>query len=131
MSDTTGSQTVRSAKGSVMVEPGDVEVERGTSLIVSAKFTSNKSDVKLVVKEHGRDQRWMTMVQSLDDPTYSYRLANVQSNAVYSVVSGGQQSDLYRMTVFEYPELKSSQARLDYPESVSYTHLTLPTILLV
>ncbi|MCH2592251.1 MAG: hypothetical protein MKZ85_04485 [Pedosphaera sp.] len=116
MSDTTGSQTVRSAKGSVMVEPGDVEVERGTSLIVSAKFTSNKSDVKLVVKEHGRDQRWMTMVQSLDDPTYSYRLANVQSNAVYSVVSGGQQSDLYRMTVFEYPELKSSQARLDYPE---------------
>ena len=116
VSDTTESQTVRSAKGSVMVEPGDVEVERGTSLIVSAKFTSNKSDVKLVVKEHGRDQRWMTMVQSLDDPTYSYRLANVQSNAVYSVVSGGQQSDLYRMTVFEYPELKSSQARLDYPE---------------
>ena len=116
MSDTTASQTVRSAKGSVVVEPGDVEVERGTSLIVSAKFTSNKSDVKLVVTEPGRDPRWMTMVQSLDDPTYSYRLANVQSNAVYSVVSSGQQSDLYRMTVFEYPELKSSQARLDYPE---------------
>ncbi|SVA87830.1 uncharacterized protein METZ01_LOCUS140684, partial [marine metagenome] len=36
MSDTTASQTVRSAKGSVVVEPGDVEVERGTSLIVSA-----------------------------------------------------------------------------------------------
>jgi hypothetical protein len=116
MSDTTESQTVYSAKGSVVVEPGDVEVERGTSLIVSAKFTSNKSDVKLVVKEPGQDQRWMGMAQSLDDPTYSYRLANVQSNAVYSVVSGGQQSDLYRMTVFDYPELKSSQARLDYPE---------------
>jgi len=116
MSDITESQTVRSAKGSVVVEPGDVEVERGTSLIVSAKFTSNKSDVKLVVKEPGRNQRWMTMAQSLEDPTYSYRLANVQSNAVYSVVSGGQQSELYRMTVFEYPELKSSQARLDYPE---------------
>ena len=116
MSDTTESQTVRSAKGSVVVEPGDVEVERGTSLIVSAKFTSNKSDVKLVVKEPGRNQRWMTMVQSLDDPTYSYRLANVQTNAVYQVVYDGQAGDLYRMTVFEYPALKSSQARLDYPE---------------
>ena len=116
MSDTTESQTVRSAKGSVVVEPGDVEVERGTSLIVSVKFTSNKSDVKLVVKEPGRNQRWMTMVQSLDDPTYSYRLANVQTNAVYQVVYDGQAGDLYRMTVFEYPALKSSQARLDYPE---------------
>jgi len=116
MSDTTESQTVRSAKGSVVVEPGDVEVERGTSLIVSAKFSSNKSDVKLVVKEPGRNQRWMTMVQSLDDPTYSYRLANVQTNAVYQVVYDGQAGDLYRMTVFEYPALKSSQARLDYPE---------------
>lgn len=116
MSDTTESQTVRSAKGSVVVEPGDVEVERGTSLIVSAKFTSNKSDVKLVVKEPGRNQRWMTMVQSLDDPMYSYRLANVQTNAVYQVVYDGQAGDLYRMTVFEYPALKSSQARLDYPE---------------
>ena len=116
MSDTTESQTVRLAKGSVVVEPGDVEVERGTSLIVSAKFSSNKSDVKLVVKEPGRNQRWMTMVQSLDDPTYSYRLANVQTNAVYQVVYDGQAGDLYRMTVFEYPALKSSQARLDYPE---------------
>ena len=116
MSDTTESQTVRSAKDSVVVEPGDVEVERGTSLIVSAKFSSNKSDVKLVVKEPGRNQRWMTMVQSLDDPTYSYRLANVQTNAVYQVVYDGQAGDLYRMTVFEYPALKSSQARLDYPE---------------
>ena len=116
MSDTTESQTVRLAKGSVVVEPGNVEVERGTSLIVSAKFTSNKSDVKLVVKEPGRNQRWMTMVQSLDDPTYSYRLANVQTNAVYHVVYDGQAGDLYRMTVFQYPELKTSQARLDYPE---------------
>jgi len=55
-------------------------------------------------------------VQSLDDPTYSYRLANVQTNAVYHVVYDGQAGDLYRMTVFQYPELKTSQARLDYPE---------------
>jgi hypothetical protein len=107
---------VRLTKGGVEVEPGDTNIVRGTSLIVSAKFDDFRSDVKLTVQEPGQAKRWMTMVQSLDDPTYSYRLANVQTNAVYQVVYDGQEGDLYRMTVFEYPELKSSQARLEYPE---------------
>ena len=42
----------------------------------------------------------------------------MQSNAVYHVVvyDGQQAGDLYRLSVFEYPALKSSQATLDYPE---------------
>ncbi len=107
----------RLARGGVVVEPGDVSIERGTSLIVSAKFDDFRSDVKLTVQELGA-KRWVTnsMVKSLDDPIYSYRLANVQSNAVYSVVYDEQQGELYRLSVFEFPELKSSQARLDYPK---------------
>ena len=113
----TGDESaVRLARGGVEVKPGDTAIERGTSLIVSAKFDDFRSDVKLTVKEQGQAKRWMTMVQNLDDPTYSYRLSNVQSNAVYSVVYDGQQGELYRLSVFEYPALKSSQARLDYPE---------------
>ena len=113
----TGNESAaRLARGGVEVKPGDTAIERGTSLIVSAKFGDFRSDVKLTVKEQGQAKRWMTMVQSLDDPTYSYRLSNVQSNAVYSVVYDGQQGELYRLSVFEYPALKSSQARLDYPE---------------
>ena len=104
------------ARGGVEVKPGDTAIERGTSLIVSAKFGDFRSDVKLTVQEEGQAPRWMTMVQSLDDPTYSYRLSNVQSNAVYRVVYDGQQGERYRLSVFEYPALKSSQARLDYPE---------------
>ena len=104
------------ARGGVEVKPGDTAIERGMSLIVSAKFGDFRSDVKLTVQEQGQAPRWMTMVQSLDDPTYSYRLSNVQSNAVYSVVYDGQQGERYRLSVFEYPALKSSQARLDYPE---------------
>ena len=104
------------ARGGVEVKPGDTAIERGTSLIVSAKFGDFRSDVKLTVQEQGQAPRWMTMVQSLDDPTYSYRLSNVQSNAVYSVVYDGQQGERYRLSVFEYPALKSSQATLDYPE---------------
>ena len=113
----TGNESAaRLARGGVEVKPGDTAIERGTSLIVSAKFGDFRSDVKLTVKEQGQAKRWMTMVQSLDDPTYSYRLSNVQSNAVYSVVYDGQPGELYRLSVFEYPALKSSQARLDYPE---------------
>ena len=41
------SQTAPLAKGGVEVKPGDTEIERGTSLIVSAKFADIRSDVKL------------------------------------------------------------------------------------
>ena len=111
-----GGAAARLAKVGVEVMPGHTEIERGTSLIVSAKFADVRSEVLLTVQEPGQAPRRMTMVQSLDDPTYSYRLSNVQSNAVYRVVYDGQQGELYRLSVFEFPELKSSQAKLDYPE---------------
>ena len=111
-----GGAAARLIKVGVEVMPGHTEIERGTSLIVSAKFADVRSEVLLTVQEPGQAPRRMTMVQSLDDPTYSYRLSNVQSNAVYRVVYDGQQGELYRLSVFEFPELKSSQATLDYPE---------------
>lgn len=111
-----GGAAARLAKVGVEVMPGHTEIERGTSLIVSAKFADVRSEVQLTVQEPGQAPRRMKMVQSLDDPTYSYRLSNVQSNAVYRVVYDGQQGELYRLSVFEFPELKSSQAKLDYPE---------------
>ena len=111
-----GGAAARLAKVGVEVMPGHTEIERGTSLIVSAKFADVRSEVQLTVQEPGQAPRRMKMVQSLDDPTYSYRLSNVQSNAVYRVVYDGQQGELYRLSVFEFPELKSSQATLDYPE---------------
>ena len=111
-----GGAAARLVKVGVEVMPGHTEIERGTSLIVSAKFADVRSEVLLTVQEPGQAPRRMTMVQSLDDPTYSYRLSNVQSNAVYRVVYDGQQGELYRLSVFEFPELKSSQVTLDYPE---------------
>ena len=111
-----GGAAARLIKVGVEVMPGHTEIERGTSLIVSAKFADVRSEVQLTVQEPGQAPRRMKMVQSLDDPTYSYRLSNVQSNAVYRVVYDGQQGELYRLSVFEFPELKSSQAKLDYPE---------------
>ena len=112
----SGGINSRLALGSIEVVPGDTNIVRGTSLIISAEFPDFKSDVKLVVQEPGRPKRWMTMNQSLDDPTYSYRLTNIQSNALYNVVYDGIESDLYRMMVFEYPNLKNSEAKLDYPD---------------
>ena len=137
----TGDESAaRLAEVGVEVEPGDTEIERGTSLIISAKFDNFRSDVQLTVQEPGQAKRTMTMEQSLDDPTYSYRLANVQSSAVYRVVYDGQfkennrgdlvydgqQGKLYRLSVFEYPELKSSEARLDYPEFTGRDDKVIP-----
>ena len=88
-----------------MVEPGDFEIERGMSRIISAKFTREQGSVTLVLMEPGQEPRRRRMVQSLDDPTYSYRLANVRAAAVYRVEYDGRHGENYRMTVFDFPEL--------------------------
>ncbi|MDP6679743.1 MAG: hypothetical protein QGG72_12690 [Verrucomicrobiota bacterium] len=110
----------------VVVEPGNFEIERGLSRIISAKFTREQGSVTLVLMEPGQEPRRRRMVQSLDDPTYSYRLANVQAAAVYRVEYGGQRGEDYRMTVFDYPELKSSEAKLDYPEFTGRDDKVIP-----
>ena len=55
-----GGAAARLAKVGVEVMPGHTEIERGTSLIVSAKFGDFRSDVKLTVQEQGQAPRWMT-----------------------------------------------------------------------
>jgi len=110
----------------VVVEPGNFEIERGLSRIISAKFTREQGSVTLVLMEPGQEPRRRRMVQSLDDPTYSYRLANVQAAAVYRVEYGGQRGEDYRMTVFDYPELESSEAKLDYPEFTGRDDKVIP-----
>ena len=119
-----GGQLARQER--VVVEPGDFEIERGMSRIISAKFTREQGSVTLVLMEPGQEPRRRRMVQSLDDPTYSYRLANVRAAAVYRVEYDGRHGENYRMTVFDFPELKSSEAKLDYPEFTGRDDKVIP-----
>ncbi|TXT35918.1 MAG: hypothetical protein FD138_1176, partial [Planctomycetota bacterium] len=117
-----GSQPAAAAAGfSVAVEPGDAEIERGTSLLVLARVTGEMpADATLVIHPAVGDANSLEMSRSLDDPVFGGRIATVTEAFDYHVELGGQKSKSFHVAVFEYPKLERADARLVYP---SYTGL--------
>lgn len=102
----------------VVIEPGNTEIERGESLIVTARFDPRfdfGGDVELLCLADDGSERRLAMTPTLDDPLLGAFVASVDQPLRYQVVSPRYQSDLYRIDVFEYPDLVRADARLEFP----------------
>ncbi len=104
------------------VEPGDSEIEKGTSLLVLARVTGPiPADASLSIQENtDSDHAQIPMVRSLNDPVFGGRIPIVTTPLAYHVEVGGHVSPTYRVSVFEYPRLERADAKLQYP---AYTGL--------
>lgn len=107
-------------KLAVHVEPGDVELERGTDLLVLARFAEHDRLPRAVtvVASDTQGERSYPMQQSLSDPVFAVRVSEVKQDLTYRLTLDAQQTQAYRVTVFDYPELDRADAELRYP---SYT----------
>jgi hypothetical protein len=103
------------------VEPGSTEVERGSSLLVLARFAGAlPAEATLVFQPQEQEKAQLSMAKSLEDPVFAVRVPVVDAPLEYHVQLPGQRSESYQVTVFEYPRLVRADARLKYP---SYTGL--------
>lgn len=111
------------------VEPGNTEVENGSSLIVLAKFSGQlpeKADLVYEVSvpqpdgEMGPAIQRISMNPSFDDPIFAGQIENVTKPMTYWIEYENQSSDRFYATVFEYPSLQQLDFELDFPE---YTKL--------
>ncbi|MBM4092468.1 MAG: hypothetical protein FJ276_24050, partial [Planctomycetes bacterium] len=110
----------------VTIEPGDTEVERGTSLLVLARFSGRlPADTTLVYQETGGAAVRREMSRSLDDPIFVARVAPVLRDLTYHVEYGGDQSRTYRVSVYEHPTLVRMDARLRFPDYTSHEETLL------
>jgi hypothetical protein len=101
------------------IEPGTVELERGTSLLVLARFEGPlPPDVTLDYAPTGEPSQQLSMSKSLDDPVFAGRTPSVETDLTYQVHYGQQRSETYRVTVFDYPDLERADIKLAPP---SYT----------
>ena len=99
------------------VTPGDVELEKGSSLVVLARFgIAAPSRAELVLLRSGEPERRVPLVRSLSDPVYGASVPEVAADFGYRVDYDGQRSRDYRVKVYEYPRLERSDADLTYPE---------------
>ena len=106
----------------VVVEPGNTEIERGMPLLVTARFLGAVPAEAGLIAE-GVAPRPMT--RNLDDPTFAGYIPAVNADTSYRVEFPGGRSETFHVKVFEHPELLKANARLVFP---TYTGLEPKTI---
>jgi hypothetical protein len=120
----------------VRVEPGNAEVERGTTLLVIAHFKGAvPTEAALLLEgptaenpdnaDAADAMQTRAMTRSLDDPQFVGRVPSVENDFTYCVEFVGRRTPVYRVTVFDYPELVRADAHLKYPE---FTQLDSKTV---
>ena len=101
----------------VVVDPGNTELERGTSLLVVARFQGAvPAEASLVVESPGQPDCARGMTRSLEDPTFAGRVESVETDLAYRVEYGGKSTETFQVKVFEYPELMRADAKLVFPQ---------------
>ncbi len=104
----------------IEVSPGDVELERGSRLVVTARFDQRlPSDVTLTTAPEAGESLQLSMQKHLDDPVFAVGIPAVETDLKYSVEFDDQRSAEFRVKVFDYPRLLQADAEIAYP---SYTN---------
>ncbi len=131
----------RWADSEISVTPGDTSLERGSSLVVLARFNGPlPATVDLVVASlhaatlshrmgEGQGEgvnsvvdsipaatRRIPLVKSLADPMFGGSVPDVSSNLLYHVEYAGQRTRDFKVAVFEYPRLERADADLTFPD---------------
>ena len=107
---------------SITVSPGDVSLERGSALVVLARFAGTlPPNVEMVIGD-GATNTHIPLVKSLADPMFGGSLADVASNLVYHVEYPGHSTRNYRVTVFEYPRLQRADVDVTSPAYTGEPH---------
>jgi hypothetical protein len=116
-SDQTPTAIAAMQKEDVLVTPGDVELERGSGLVVLAKFARNvPSEAVLVLSAANVPVKRVPLVKNLDDPVFGGGVPEVKGDLTYRVEYAGRASRDFKVSVFEHPRLDRADARVVFPE---------------
>ena len=126
------SSAARWPSSGVVVTPGDTKVERGTGLVISARFGGRPpADATLVLISASGKTKRVPLERHLADPVFGGSLLEVTEDGLYRVEYGKDKTRDYKITVFEYPALARADASLRYPEYTGLTNKNIPDTLRV
>ncbi|HEY0710224.1 MAG TPA: hypothetical protein VGG33_25660, partial [Polyangia bacterium] len=102
----------------LVVTPGDTQVERGTPVLVLARFERRVPEAAvLVVRAPGKPPVEIAMRRTMNDPVFGAQTpALLGERTEYFVQHEGGRSRRYRITSFEMPDLDRLDARIVYPK---------------
>ena len=108
------------------VSPGDVEIERGSGLVVLASFPEPPGEATLVVRSKDQPEQRVPLARNLSDPTFGGGLPSVDQDLRYHIEYAGLATREYQVRVFEHPELNRADAKLDYPDYTKLADKQIP-----
>ncbi|MDQ8181663.1 hypothetical protein [Pelagicoccus sp. SDUM812005] len=122
--DTLASRT--NLPTTVAVEPGDTEIERGSSIVITARFGGTlPKEVDLELLYESGETVSHRMAKSLSDPVFAFSLQGVESPLSYRVNFAEQASDLHRVQVYDLPKLLNANAELEFPQYTGWEKRTV------
>lgn len=100
----------------VAVSPGDASLERGSSLVIMARFPRHAPmEANLEIGAGPDLSGRLPLAKSLADPVFASDALSVQSNFSYRITYAGQSTRVFKVRVFENPKLERANATITYP----------------
>ncbi len=114
--------TTTSVELSATITPGDTEIERGSRLVVEAKFAKDvPAEAMLIVTElDGKERDRIPMRLTVDEKVFGGMIAKVDKDARYHVEFGEGKSKQHTITTFVCPKLEQVDVKITPP---TYTKL--------
>jgi len=111
---------------SITVTPGDAEVEKGSPVVILARFDGRlPGSVDLWYGPSGQTPQRMTLTKSLEDPVFGGILPDVTTDLLYRIEYADRSTRDYTIGIYQRPELVRADAKIDYP---AYTKLPEKTV---
>ncbi|MFC1781461.1 hypothetical protein ACFLZ8_04300 [Planctomycetota bacterium] len=111
---------------SIIVSPGDINVEQGSPVVFSARFEELvPGEVDLLIGPSADDMQLIPLEKSLADPVFGGIISEINTNMIYHIEYADEKTRDFTITTFEHPKLESADAKVVYP---SYTELPEKTV---
>ena len=99
-----------------IVEPGSTQIEKGSDLLVSVRFSNDFSDDLLLIAESpSGESQSARMQRSLRDPIASATIRKIKEPFRYRIESVSKDSERFEVEVFEHPAVLQSDASIQSP----------------
>ncbi|NND73209.1 MAG: hypothetical protein HKN43_16670 [Rhodothermales bacterium] len=108
------------AQEEISILPGNAEVEKGTSQEIIVRSRDEISEGVTIAYREGESEWVMEdmIPGTMDDRIFLFELFNIQNPVDYFVEYGDERTDVFHLSLYEFPAVTGISITLDYP---SYT----------
>ncbi|MCG8413043.1 MAG: hypothetical protein MI746_02390, partial [Pseudomonadales bacterium] len=115
----------------ISVEPGDIEMQRGDSVTIIARVANAMPDT-INLRLQNDNVNWRDVPMSRDgtgsdSASYSYFIPALQEDTTYYISfneRGEQNSQQYRISLFDLPQIEQIDLAFDYPDYTGIEDIT-------